>query len=88
MTLDHLQRDRKARIVAIQGGRGLRHNLEQMGIHPGDLISVAGSGVFRGPILVEIHGSRVALGRGVAQRILVEPLHCSKGHSVPGRSEG
>jgi ferrous iron transport protein A len=74
MTLDQLRFGERARVVAVQGGRGLRLNLEQMGIHSGDTIVVAGSGAFRGPVLIEVHGSRIALGRGVARKILVDPL--------------
>jgi len=45
-----------------------------MGIHPGDIISVAGAGAFHGPFLIEVHGSRIALGRGVARRVIVKPV--------------
>ena len=74
MTLDQLSFGKHARVVAVQGGRRLQINLEQMGIHPGDTISVTGSGAFRGPFLVEIHGIRIALGRGVARKIIIDPL--------------
>lgn len=74
MTLDQLDAGRRARVVEIRGGRGLRSHLEQMGVHPGDTISVAGAGAFRGPVLIEVHGSRIALGRGVARKVIVEPI--------------
>ncbi len=73
MTLDQMGVGKRARVIDITGGPGLHRNLSQMGIHRGDMITISGAGAFRGPILVEIHGSRVALGRGVARRILVEP---------------
>ncbi len=74
MTLDQLSIGANARVVDFVGGPGLYRKLSQMGIHPGDTIVVSGSGAFRGPILVEIHGIRIALGRGVARRILIEPI--------------
>jgi len=74
MTLAQLGAGRSARVLGVEGGWGLRRNLEQLGIHPGDIVAVARTGAFHGPILVEVHGSRVALGRGVAGRIYVEPL--------------
>ena len=74
MTLAQLGSGDSARVLGVDGGWGLRRNLEQMGIHSGDIVSVAGTGAFRGPILVEVNGSRVALGRGVARRIYVEPI--------------
>jgi len=74
MTLDQLSLGERARVIAVHGGRRLQINLAQMGIHSGDTVVVAGSGAFRGPFLIEIHGIQLALGRGVARRILVEPL--------------
>jgi len=74
MTLDQLSIGANARVVDFVGGPGLYRKLSQMGIHPGDTIVVSGSGAFRGPLLVEIHGIRIALGRGVARRILIEPI--------------
>ncbi len=53
-------------------GRGVRLRLATLGIRPGALlrILVRGPG---GPLLVETEGGRVALGRGLARRILVLP---------------
>ena len=48
-----------------------------MGIHPGDTVLVRSSGAFRGPLLVDVHGCRVAVGRGIARRITVEPVALS-----------
>ena len=74
MTLDQLRFGQRARIIGIAGGRGLQRRLQQIGIHPGDMVSLAAQGSFRGPILIAINGTRLALGRGVARRIRVEPL--------------
>lgn len=72
MTLDQIFENRKAKVIDIQGGHGIRQRLSQMGIHPGDIITILRFGALRGPILVEVHGSQVALGRGIASRIIVE----------------
>ena len=71
-SLDRIEENRKARVVDIQGGWGIRGRLGQMGIHPGDILTVRRFGALRGPILIEVHGFQVALGRGIARRILVE----------------
>ena len=73
-TLDQVCENEKAKVIDIQGGQGIRQRLGQMGIHPGDMITILRYGALRGPILIEIHGSQVALGRGIASRILVEAL--------------
>lgn len=72
MTLDQVYENRKAKVIDIKGGSGIRQRLSQMGIHPGDEITMLRYGALRGPILIEIHGSQVALGRGIASRIIVE----------------
>ena len=71
-TLEHIELRRPAKVVAIEGGHGVCSHLNTLGIHVGDLIVVVDRAPFRGPVLVEIHGSRVALGRGVAKKVRVE----------------
>ena len=71
-TLDKIYENSKAKVIDIRGGQGIRQRLSQMGIHPGDMITILRYGALRGPILIEIHGSQVALGRGIASKIIVE----------------
>jgi ferrous iron transport protein A len=70
--LDLVEENRQVRVMDIQGGWGVRRRLGQLGIHPGDVITVVRYGAFQGPILIQVHGSQVALGRGIASRILVK----------------
>jgi len=53
-------------------GWGLKKRLEDMGLTPGTKIAVVKSAPFRGPLEVYVRGSRLAIGRGMAERILVE----------------
>jgi len=62
------------RITNIEGGRGIRHRLLLRGITEGSSFRMVSSN--GGPIVVEIGRNTVAIGRGMAQRILV-----SKGKS-------
>ncbi|MEM2027280.1 MAG: FeoA family protein [Candidatus Bathyarchaeia archaeon] len=55
-----------------RGGRGLERRLIDMGLTPGTKVTVVKSAPLHGPIEVIVRGSRLALGRGVAERILVE----------------
>jgi ferrous iron transport protein A len=71
-TLDQVYENRKGKVIDIRGGPGIRQRLSQMGIHPGDITTMLRYGALRGPILIEIHGSQVALGRGIASKIIVE----------------
>jgi ferrous iron transport protein A len=70
-TLDQMFEKSKAKVIDIRGGPGVRQRLSQMGIHPGDIITILRYGALRGPLLIEIHGSQVALGRGIASKIIV-----------------
>lgn len=72
--LDQIPLQKKVKIVAIEGGWGIRQLLTQIGLHIGDELTVIRSGMFGGPILVDIHESQVALGRGMAQKVMVNPL--------------
>jgi len=57
-----------------RGGRGwgFKKRLMDMGLTPGTRITVVRSAPFHGPLEVSVRGSRLALGRGMAERIFVE----------------
>lgn len=74
VSLDRIEENGKARVIHIQGGWGIRRRLGQMGIHPGDIITMLRFGALGGPILIEVHGFQVALGRRIASRITVEEV--------------
>ena len=57
-------------IVGIRAGRGLTRRLLAMGVVPGAEVRVLRSSG-PGPILVEIGQTRVALGRGVAMKVII-----------------
>jgi Fe2+ transport system protein FeoA len=52
-------------------GWGFQRRLEDMGLTPGTKIMVVKSAPFHGPIEIHVRGSRLAIGRGMAERILV-----------------
>ncbi|HIQ10434.1 MAG TPA: ferrous iron transport protein A [Pyrodictium sp.] len=62
----------RARIVDIRGGYGFRRKLFEMGLTPDTIVEVLANS--RGPILVRVRGTVIAIGRGMAHKILVEPL--------------
>jgi ferrous iron transport protein A len=62
------------KIVLIAGGWGIRRHLNQIGIQPGDHVRVVRRAPFGGPVLIENHGTQVAVGRGMAENIRVEVL--------------
>ena len=51
---------------------GFQKRLEDMGATPGTEITVINSAPFHGPVEIRLRGYRLAIGRGMAKRILVE----------------
>lgn len=64
------------RVIDFEGGRSLRSKLSQFGIHPGDCLRLLRKAPLGGPILVECNEREIALGRGVAEKIVVEAEAC------------
>ena len=83
MTLSQLPFGKFGRVTLIEGGQGIQRTLNQLGIHVGDVVSTTNRGAFRGPYLVVVHGMQVALGRGVAAHVHVDPL-ATKGENGAG----
>jgi len=71
-TLNEIEEGKSVKVKEILGGFGVRQHLYTHGIHIGDIILVKRRSAWRGPIIIEVHGSEVALGRGVAFKIEVE----------------
>ena len=57
-------------VIGVRAGRGLLRRLADMGLTPGIQIRVINSQM-PGPVRIDLRGSRVALGRGVAQKVMV-----------------
>lgn len=55
------------------GGYGLVRRLADMGLTPGAEVKIVRKCVFGGPVEIEVRGVTLALGRGVAARIMVKP---------------
>ena len=62
-------------VVDILGGHGLASRLEALGIRPGTNIVKRSEMFMRGPVTVEAHGAQIAIGYGMASKILVEPIN-------------
>jgi ferrous iron transport protein A len=62
-----------AKVIGVRGGHGFNRHLAAMGILPGAEVRLVGGGV-SGPVIVEVCGSRVLLGRGVTHRVMVKPV--------------
>ncbi len=72
ISLVDLEINQTGTVVKVGGGAGLMHRLEILGIREGKKITKLSSMIMRGPIVVKVNGCQVAVGRGMAKRIMVE----------------
>jgi ferrous iron transport protein A len=71
VSLVELQAGARAVVRSIRGGRDLASRLSAMGLAGGTPIEVL-QNPRRGPLLVLVRDTRIALGRGEAAKIVVE----------------
>lgn len=78
LPLSALQAGQSGKVLEIEGGWHLRRRLNQIGIHVGDQLQVVRGAMFGGPVLIRIHFCEIALGKGMADRIIVKVNEFSK----------
>ncbi len=72
VTLGQMQSGRSGKVVEIQGGHGLVNRLSALGIRPGKKITKVSSMLMRGPVTIQSGNTQIAVGFGMASRIIVE----------------
>lgn len=72
MSLTELEDGQIAVIVSVLGGKMLTKRLADLGITSGTEVKIIRRTLFSGPVQVEVAGSRLVLGRGLASKIMVE----------------
>jgi ferrous iron transport protein A len=75
-TLLQISPGNSVRVVDFDGGVHLRSKLTQYGIYPGDCLRLLRKAPMGGPLLVVCNEREIALGRGVADKIIVELEPC------------
>jgi ferrous iron transport protein A len=71
VAMSDLSTGEEATILEFQGGRMVNNRLMSLGFTPGVRVLMA-QNYGRGPLIVSVRGTRVALGRGEAAAIRVE----------------
>jgi len=72
LSLIQMKENRKGKVSEISGGRGLQNRLMSMGIYQGREITKLSHFVLRGPVAIKVGRSVLALGFGMASKIIVE----------------
>jgi len=71
-SLAQLPSGARAVVAALPHSHGLAKRLIALGLTPGAEVCVL-QNRGRGALIVEVHGARLALGRGQAERVAVDP---------------
>jgi len=80
--LAQLKKGKKGKIIYIHGGHhgrhhgahGLRRRLNVLGIREGEIVKIVSKQPLMGPITISVCNSQMTLGRGMANKIIVEEL--------------
>ena len=70
--LGRMEAGQSGTVVQVQGGRGLISRLSALGIRPGQRVTKVSSMFMRGPVTIQVGNAQVAIGFGMANRIIVE----------------
>ena len=72
LTLRQMQSGQRGKVVHLQGGFGLVNRLNALGVKPGKRITKVSSMLMRGPVTIQLGNTQLALGFGIANKIIVE----------------
>ena len=72
MTLLQAPLNTKVKFFSIENTPSLMAKLNQYGLYQGDSLCVVRAAPLGGPLLVQVNGREIALGREIADKIIVE----------------
>ncbi len=72
LTLQQLNQEETGRVVELVGGCGLTEKLNNMGIRKGKKLTKVSDSFIGGPVTVRFDNTKVAIGSGMAEKIIVE----------------
>ena len=72
LTLAEMRTGQTGTVVGVLGGHGLIRRLDALDIRPGKKVTKLSSTLFRGPVMLKVNNAQVAVGFGMARKIIVE----------------
>ncbi len=78
VSLAKLETNQSGKVINFTAGPGLIQRLEEMGIRVGKKITKVGGMPLRGPVVIQVGGTRIALGHGMALKVMVELSFATK----------
>ncbi|MFW5712730.1 MAG: FeoA family protein [bacterium] len=71
--LSTVKRNEQCRVLTIAGGEGMRSKMYNLGVHETERVKVVQNQGF-GPLVIDIGGTRLILGRKMAERLWVSRI--------------
>lgn len=71
ITLAEMPAGKTGVVAQLTGRAGFARHLASLGIRPGKKLTKINSVFMRGPVIVEVDRARVAVGHGMARKIMV-----------------
>ena len=73
ISITSLRPGRKGRVVFIRGGKHIVQRLSDLGLTPGTIVCPVRAAPMKGPVEVYVRGSNIVIGRGIAEKIFIQP---------------
>ena len=72
VTLVQMKENQRGKVVEIEGGSALRQRMMSMGVYPGRDITRLSHFVLKGPVMVKVGRTTIALGHGMAGKLKIQ----------------
>jgi len=72
IALTKMKTGEEGKVVSILGGRGAFRRLEALGLRIGKKITKKSRGFLWGPVTVQVGGSQIGIGHGMAAKVMIE----------------
>lgn len=72
VALPKMKAGQTGKVIDITGGQGVVNKLTALGIRPGQTVTKRDSVFARGPVVVKVNSAEVAIGYGMAQKVVIE----------------
>ena len=72
MSLNRVKKDLKVKVLEIAAGRMANARLSSLGLRPGVMVTKISSFALRGPVTLKVGRSTIAIGHGMAEKIIVD----------------
>jgi ferrous iron transport protein A len=71
VTLSKMKSGESGIVIQIQGGKGIINRFSALGIRIGQRITKISSMLLRGPVTIQVGNSQIAIGYGMANKVIV-----------------